>query len=356
LKPDWDPLLSQQQNICGQSFFLRAPLQNVSIEQQHAFLTEGKVNPCLFDEADRTRIKAIRRILLTTKRLSATKPARLDPVVRADATAAIIIPTKDHAAFLKRAIDSIHLHRGRSKLRLVIVDNGSTDDAAKKLLRDVEANMDAKVIAYPDAFNFSAMCNAGAAAAKSDVLIFLNNDTEVLSEDWLDRLTGWALQQNIGAVGAKLTYPNGNIQHIGVALGMGGSAGHFGSLIDQNAPSWANRSLCVHEVSAVTGACLAIDRLKFEAVGGFDAENFPVELSDIDICLRLAERGWSAIVDPNVHLMHEESGTRGGATFRRLSVYQDQRTRFIERWRHILRDDPHFHPGLSLFHWRETLG
>jgi GT2 family glycosyltransferase len=217
-------------------------------------------------------------------------------------------------------------------------------------------DQDTEVIHYPGPFDFSSMCNAGAARADSDVLVFLNNDTEVLSADWLDRLKSWALKPNIGAVGAKLTYPNGLMQHIGVVVGMGGSAGHFSSLAHADASTWANHHLFVHEVSAVTGACLAVERRKFNAVGGFDAANFPIELNDIDLCLRLAERGWTAIVDPAVHLMHEESTTRGRATFRRLNVYEDQRNRFINRWRHVLRDDPHFHPALSLFHWRAALG
>ena len=111
-----------------------------------------------------------------------------------------------------------------------------------------------------------------------------------------------------------------------------------------------------HEVSAVTGACLAVERAKFLAVGGFDAEALPVELSDVDLCLKLNARGWQTLVDPGVHLLHEESASRGGATFRRLSKYSRQRDIFIERWRHVLRDDPFFHPGLSLYSLAVALG
>ena len=215
---------------------------------------------------------------------------------------------------------------------------------------------DVLLIEYPGPFNFSAMCNEAAAAARGDVLVFLNDDMEVLSDDWLERLVAHARDGATGAVGARLTYPDGRLQHIGVLVGMGESAGHFGALAAGDDPGWAGRNLAVHEVSAVTGACLAIAREKFEAVGGFDAEHLPIELSDIDLCLKLNARGWQTIVDPFVHLMHEESVSRGGATLRRLDVYGGERAVFAERWRHVLRDDPTFHPGLSLYSWQAALG
>ena len=200
------------------------------------------------------------------------------------------------------------------------------------------------------------MCNEAARASNGDVLVFLNDDTEIRSDDWLDRLGANAMEPSVGAVGAKLTYPDGRIQHVGVLVGMGESAGHFGALAPGDDPGWANRNLVTHEVTAVTGACLAVARRKFEAVGGFDATHLPIELSDIDLCLKLNERGWQTIVDPSVHIMHEESASRGGATLRRLTVYDRERRIFIERWRHVLRDDPTFHPGLSLYSWQAALG
>ncbi len=137
---------------------------------------------------------------------------------------------------------------------------------------------------------------------------------------------------------------------------MGESAGHFGAMAPASTPGWANRNLVTHEVSAVTGACLAVTRAKFEAVGGFDAIHLPVELSDIDLCLKLNAQGWQTIVDPAISIMHEESVSRGGATLRRLAVYDRERAIFTERWRHVLRDDPTFHPGLSLYSWQPALG
>ena len=135
---------------------------------------------------------------------------------------------------------------------------------------------------------------------------------------------------------------------------MGESSGHFG--IASGDAAFDGRGSVPYEVSAVTGACLAVARDKFQAVGGFDEVHLPVECGDVDLCLKLNARGWQTIVDPSVHLMHEESASRGRATFRRLSLYADQRAVFTTRWRHVLRDDPFFHPGLSLFSTGTALG
>ena len=208
----------------------------------------------------------------------------------------------------------------------------------------------------PGPFTFSGYCNEAVAFGEEKLLVFLNDDTAVLSEDWLERLAESAFDEGIGAVGAKLTFPDGRLQHVGVLVGMGGSAGHLGAMAPGDDPGWLGRNGVVHEVSAVTGACLAVARDKFLAVGGFDAEHLPVELSDVDLCLKLNARGWQTIVDPRVHLLHEESASRGRATFRRLDVYGGQRGIFIDRWRHVLRDDPTFHPGLSLYSLKAALG
>ncbi len=353
-KPGWSWLLHRQNPFLGSGVFLRSSMIGLNAEELDEFLRCGKLAHHAL--ADGAGVQAIHRILLRTRSAPLKQARPLEPAFRPEISVSIVIPTKNHVEHLRRAVHSIYRESRSVAPELIIVDNGSSEEDAQRFLTEISEDSHVKLIEQPGAFNFSAMCNAGAAAAQSDVLVFLNNDTEVLSPDWLDRLKAWALQPQIGAVGAKLTYPDGRLQHIGVLLGMGGTAGHFGSLAKPDAPGWASRSLAVHEVSAVTGACLAVEATKFRAVGGFDAEAFPIELNDIDLCLRLAERGWGSVVDPFVHLLHEESASRGGATFRRLNVYQDQRARFIERWRHVLRDDPYFHPALSLFNWQAALG
>ncbi len=301
--------------------------------------------------------RPLRRILLARR---GADPVPAPQTARAasgrTARAALVVLTRDQPALLQRLIASIRAKSAPGSYQLVVVDNGEADGRAAAILAGLAAAPDATVLRRPGPFNFSALCNEAAARTDEEVLVFLNDDMEVLSESWLERLVARALEPDVGAVGGKLTYPDGRLQHVGVLAGMGGSAGHFGAPAPGDDPGWAGRNRVLHEVSAVTGACLAVAREKFEAVGGFDAVHLPIELSDIDLCFKLNAHGWQTLIDPAVHLMHEESFSRGGATFRRLSKYGDQRAIFLERWRHVLRDDPVFHPALSLYSWCAALG
>jgi O-antigen biosynthesis protein len=186
--------------------------------------------------------------------------------------------------------------------------------------------------------------------------VFLNNDTVVLTDDWLEELAAQAVDPNAGAIGARLLFPDGRVQHAGVVVGIGQDAGHFGALVPEEVPSWLDRNDHLHEVSAVTAACMAVERGKFAAVGGFDAVNLPIELNDIDLCLRLAERGWQARYAPQVRLIHKQSATRGTTMLLPMSVHVKERRYFRERWRAVIRDDPFFHPALSLYSLQLSLG
>lgn len=341
LLPGWSPRLQSARA------YLRAPV--FVRDATRALL------PDLASSMPPDATKPLRRMLVETT-ADAVQARLTPPAVPPAVRASVIIPTRDHPALLRRAVAAIRRTATAGACEIVVVDNGSTLPDAVECLAELRAAPGCRVLEAPGPFNFSAMCNDAAAAARGDVLVFLNDDTEVLSADWLDRLCARAREPATGAVGARLTYPDGRLQHVGVLLGMGGSAGHFGAPAPGDDPGWAGRNLAVHEVSAVTGACLAVAREKFEAVGGFDAADLPIELSDIDLCLKLNARGWQTIVDPAVHIMHEESASRGGATLRRLAVHDRERAVFLARWRHVLRDDPFFHPGLSLYSWREALG
>lgn len=352
LTPGWSPRLAVASGRIARLLFARDPA-TIGPACVSAWLREGDQRP-LLAALGTAAVVPLHRILADVPAPVAPPRPTAPAVPKVGASAAIIVPTKDQPALLRRLLASIRARPG--PYEIIVVDNASRSPEALADLARLHAEPDVRVRSDDRPFNFSRLCNEAAASSKADVLVFLNDDTQVLSSDWLERLVAHALAPDVGAVGGRLTYPDGRIQHVGVLVGMGGSAGHFGALAPGDDPGWACRNLVPHEVSAVTGACLAVARAKFEAVGGFDAAQLPIELSDIDLCLKLNARGWQTIVDPAVHLMHEESASRGGATFRRLDVHDRERAVFLARWRHVVRDDPFFHPGLSLYRWQAALG
>ena len=265
----------------------------------------------------------------------------------------IVIPTRDRIDLLEPCLVSILERSADRAFDVLVVDNGSTQARTHAVLARLQAS-DARlsVLGQPGPFNYSALCNAGAAhlaeRVACDALLFLNNDTGVLQPDWLDNLLDLAMRPDIGAVGALLLFPDGRVQHDGVVLGMGGVAGHFGAGRPGDAPDWLGACDVPHEVSAVTGACLMVERAKFEAVGGFDAQHLPIDLNDVDLCLRLAARGWQSVCDGRTRLVHHESASRGGA-MRLQRVYGAERAYFRDTWAATIRRDPYFNANLSLY-------
>jgi GT2 family glycosyltransferase len=223
------------------------------------------------------------------------------------------------------------------------------------LLDELATDPRVSVMRRPGPFNYAALCNDGAAATRAPLLLFLNSDIDVIGPDWLRHLADLAVRPDVGAVGAKLLYPDDRLQHAGVTVGLNGFAGHLYSGAGRDEPGHLGELRFPHEVSAVTGACVAVERHKFEAVGGYDAQNLPVDLNDVDLCLRLGEQGWRTIWTPDAELYHLESASRGRA-IRGSKVYSRERTYFRERWAHVIRDDPYYHPALSLVARNPVLG
>jgi GT2 family glycosyltransferase len=216
------------------------------------------------------------------------------------------------------------------------------------LLQQIADEPRTTVLHRPGPFNFSGLSNEGARATTAPVLLFLNNDIAMLEARWLKAMVRWAIKPEIGVVGAKLLFPTGVIQHAGVVLGMGGIAGHVYLRSAEGHRGYLSELTVPREVTAVTAACIAIERSKFEAVGGFDAENLPVDLNDMDLCLRVGEHGWTNLWTPQATLIHHQSGTRG-IDPDPFVLYRKERTYFAKRWANVMRDDPYFHPGLSLY-------
>ncbi|MGD9544632.1 MAG: glycosyltransferase family 2 protein [Methylocystis sp.] len=354
-KPGWSATLHRFGNYIGRAACFRAGL----LSKRRGWRDAGadELIDGLLSAAQNQEVGALRRPLFHLARATQPQRATIDAVFRgAPPAVTLVIPTRDRVDLLAPCLDSVLRKSLYPQFDVIVVDNDSVEPRTQALLRERQA-MDARlnVLRQQGAFNFSALCNAGARAARGHFLVFLNNDTEIVTPDWIERLLFFAIAPDVGAVGAKLLYPGGAVQHAGVLLGMGGVAGHFGAGGREEDRGWMGRNVLPHEVSAVTGACLMVERRKFDAVGGFDEVELPVELNDVDLCLRLRAQGWRTLCNTQATLIHRQSASRGGGALRLQRVYESERRAFYERWRAVIRDDPHFHPGLSLYANYEAL-
>jgi GT2 family glycosyltransferase len=262
----------------------------------------------------------------------------------------VIVPTRDHGEDVERCLGSVFARAASyPNFEVLLIDNGSADRGSlETFARWAAQEPRVRVLRYDAPFNFARINNAGAAATGGAYLLFLNNDTEVVSEDWLHAMVEYAQRPSIGAVGAKLLYPDGTVQHAGVVTGIGGVAGHAHKYADANAGGYFNTLRTVNNYSAVTGACLMVRRDAFDRAGGFD-ERLAVAYNDVDFCLKLRESGLYNVYLAHVVLVHHESKSRGyeeGAE--KLARFAAERQLMEARWRCAELGDPHYSPHLSL--------
>jgi GT2 family glycosyltransferase len=190
-----------------------------------------------------------------------------------------------------------------------------------------------RILPFPGAFNWSAMNNAAAEAARGEVLVLLNNDIDVIEPGWLAELAAQAMRPEVGAVGAKLLYPDGSVQHAGMTLGNGSFGAHLYRHAGRDDPGHGGMLAARRRVSAVTGACLAIRRSVYREVGGIEAEHLRVTGSDVDLCLRVRERGLAVICTPHALLYHREAASRGlDATAEQRARVAAERAYLLRRW------------------------
>ena len=258
----------------------------------------------------------------------------------------IIIPTKD-GTLLKRCIDSLLAFTSYPNFEILVVDNGSQEFATLEYLRQNEQHL--TVIRDERPFNYSALNNAAVKRASGSVLCLLNDDTEVIAGDWLDEMVSQLLMPGVGAVGAKLFYPDGRIQHAGVIVGLGGVAGHSHRMSDRLAPGYCGRLLVAQNLSAVTGACMVVRREAWDQVGGLEEENLAIAFNDVDFGLRLRQAGWRVVWTPFATLYHHESVSRGPDDVGpRIHGFAKEIEFIKERWGESLLHDPFYNPNLTL--------
>ena len=262
----------------------------------------------------------------------------------------IIIPNKDSRDILERCLSSIIEKSTYRNFEIIIVENNSEQQETFEYYRAIQEEFDfVKVIEWDKPFNWSAVNNFAVNFAKGEVLLFLNNDTEVINPDWLERMLEHLQRSEVGVVGAKLYYPDGTIQHGGVIIGIGGVAGHSHKYFPKDHPGYFGRLISVQNLSAVTGACMMVKRSVFEEVKGFD-EGYPLAFNDVDFCLKVREKGYLIVWTPFAELYHHESKTRGYEdTPEKQERFRREIERFKEKWGHVLeKGDPYYNPNLTL--------
>lgn len=265
----------------------------------------------------------------------------------------IIIPNKDHVDDLSRCVESIINLSTYDNYEIVIVENNSETAEIRTYYEEISRHPRVQVVEYKGDFNYSKINNFGVQYAKGEYLLLLNNDTEVITPDWMEELLMYAMRKDVGVVGAKLYYPDKTIQHAGIVIGLGAhrTAGHTHYRIPEANVGYMGRLCYAQDVTAVTGACMMVSKALYEELGGLD-ESFTVALNDVDFCLRVREKGLLNIFTPFAELYHYESKSRGSdKKDERALRYQQESDRFRVKWADALaKGDPYYNPNFSLDH------
>ena len=262
----------------------------------------------------------------------------------------IVIPNKDHVEDLRRCITSIEKKSTWKNYEIVVVENNSVEQRIRDYYKELESDPKVKIVTYEGGFNYSSINNVGVKETKGEYLLFLNNDTEVISPDWMEQLLMYAQRKDVGAVGAKLYYADNTIQHAGVVIGLGAhrSAGHTHYKMPREHLGYMGRLCYAQDVTAVTGACLMVKKSIYEEVDGLD-ESFTISLNDVDLCLKIREKGYLNIFTPFAELYHYESKTRGMEEGEKLRRYERECAHFRDKWKEQLdAGDPYYNPNFSL--------
>lgn len=263
----------------------------------------------------------------------------------------IVIPNKDHIEDLKRCITSIVEKSTYDNYEIVIVENNSVTEEIFEYYKKLEENPAIRVITYEGDFNYSKINNLGVSQTTGDYVLLLNNDTQVITLDWMEELLMYAQRKDVGAVGAKLYYEDNTIQHAGVVLGLGAhrTAGHSHYRVSYNNLGYMGRLCYAQNVMAVTGACLMMRKSLFEQLGGLD-ESFAVSLNDVDLCIRAWKAGYVNVFTPFAELYHYESVSRGlDDRGEKAQRYNRESEAFRAKWKDLLEQgDPYYNPNFSL--------
>lgn len=314
--------------------------------------TDVGAKPYVIEAAHKALTDHLKRVGLDGEVLDTVVPSmyRIKYQLKDTAKVSIIIPNKDHVSDLKQCINSIREKTTYPNYEIIVVENNSTGQEIFAYYQELECLDNVKVVRWEESyFNYSAINNYGARFADGTYLVLLNNDTEVISPDWLQEMLMFAQREDVGAVGAKLYYPDDTIQHAGLGLGLLTLAGHYHRGFPRSHPGYMGRLIYAHNVSAVTAACVMIPRSVWEEVGGLD-ESFAVAFNDVDLCMRIRKAGYLIVWTPFSELYHYESKSRGlENTPEKRERFEGEIKRFHERWaKELEAGDPYYNPNFTL--------
>ena len=270
--------------------------------------------------------------------------------IKGDPKISIVIPNKDHLNDLSRCIESIRERSTYDNYEIIIVENNSESKEIFDYYEKIKSDK-IKIVRYEGEFNYSKVCNLGVSNADGEYILLLNNDTQVITVNWIEELLMYAQRDDVGAVGAKLFYENKTIQHAGVVIGLGAhrTAGHTHYGQSRENLGYMGRLCYAQDVTAVTGACLMVKKELYDKVGGLD-ESFAVSLNDVDLCLKLRHLGLLNVFTPFAELYHFESVSRGlDDKGEKAKRYDEESARFREKWKEDLEaGDPYYNINFSL--------
>jgi O-antigen biosynthesis protein len=260
----------------------------------------------------------------------------------------IVVPTKDQAELLNVCTNGILENTAYPNLELIIVDHDSHEEKTIRLFEKLKSDARVRILPFKGEFNYSKMNNLAANKAKGSILALVNNDIEIIDPSWLNELVSNAIRSEIGAVGAKLIYPDGRIQHAGVVVGLGAFAGHAFHFSPRTNPGYLGQAMLTRAISAVTGACLVVRKSVYMEVGGLNEEHLAVAFNDVDLCLKIQAKGYRNVWTPFAELIHHESVSRGRENTKEKKARFNRDTEYMfKNWQSIYDNDPYYNSNLT---------
>jgi len=260
----------------------------------------------------------------------------------------LIVPTRDRADLLGMCVSGLLDHTDYPAVELLIVDHASERPETFKLFDQLKSDPRVRILPHSGPFNYSAINNMAVAQARGSIVGLINNDIDVINSDWLSEMVSLAIMHDVGAVGAKLLYPDDRVQHGGIVLGVGGVANYFNYAVSRSDIGYFGRNLLTSSVSAVTGACLVIRKSVFEEVGGLNETDLAVAYNDVDFCLRVRKKGYRNVWTPHAELYHHESASRGAEdTPEKTERFQQEMEYMLKTWGYEIEHDAFYNVNFS---------